>query len=143
MSELAHSLTSLCVPMGKRAMVVFTGGEPTLQLDERLLCVLLDAEIKTAVETNGTRPVSKLVDWVCVSPKAGSKLVQLSGDELKIAFPQAGMCLNELELLEFSYYYLQPITPASKEQVGAAMQYCLAHPQWRLSLQMQKVIQVR
>ena len=122
-----------------RPFAVCTGGEPLLQLDAPLLGELHAAGFEVAVETNGTRPVPAGVDWVCVSPKGGSDLVVRAGDELKLAFPQAGLDPERLAELDFRHHFLQPIDgPAQAEHTRAAVAYCLAHPQWRLSVQTHK-----
>jgi len=121
--------------------VVFTGGEPTLQLDAALVeaCHALGMEL--AVETNGTRRVPEGIDWVTVSPKPGPEPVQRSGDELKLAFPQPEWPPDRLEAWDFEHFFLQPIDgPAREANTAAAMAYCLRHPRWRLSLQTHKLL---
>jgi len=121
--------------------VVCTGGEPALQLDEALLEALHDHQFKVAIETNGTLAVSSLVDWVCVSPKAGAPFEQRSGDELKLVYPQEGLDPGEFEHLEFPRFCLQPMDgPQWHENTALAVAYCKAHPKWRLSLQTHKLI---
>ena len=95
-----------------------------------------------AIETNGTLPVPRSIDWICVSPKAGAPLVQRSGDELKLVYPQAGLDPAALDGLDFIHYLLQPMDEGDKgaNNVPAAIEYCLAHPKWRLSLQTHKLI---
>ncbi|MHB8886038.1 MAG: 7-carboxy-7-deazaguanine synthase [Methylovirgula sp.] len=123
------------------AYVVFTGGEPLLQLDEPLLEALHEAGFACAVETNGTCELPDGLDWICVSPKAGTELVASSGDELKLVFPQEGLDPAELEALAFTHFFLQPMDgPHLAEYTAAAVAYCQAHPRWRLSLQTHKLI---
>lgn len=147
-SQLAAAVASqwprqppAAVGRGIRPLVVCTGGEPLLQLDEPALAALHGAGFEVAVETNGTRPVPAGVDWVCVSPKAGADLVVTGGDELKLVFPQAGAEPERYADLDFSLFFLQPMDGARQaENVQLAVQYCLANPQWRLSLQTHKLI---
>ena len=125
----------------ERRFVVCTGGEPLLQLDSGLIDALHQAGFEIAVETNGTlRPPSGL-DWLCVSPKAGTELAIRSGDELKLVFPQQGADPAEFESLGFSHFFLQPMDgPDRDANTAAALQYCLTHPRWRLSLQTHKLL---
>lgn len=126
-------------PDGK--FVVFTGGEPLLQLDAALLAAVKARGFTTSVETNGTLPAPEGLDWICVSPKAGAALVQRAGDELKLVFPQEGLDPAGLEGLSFHHFWLQPMDgPQLSTHTQAAVAYCLAHPKWRLSLQTHKVI---
>lgn len=122
-------------------LVVCTGGEPLLQLDAEAIASLNAAGFEIAVETNGTRPAAPGIDWICVSPKAGAGLVLRRGDELKLVFPQADAGPELFEKLEFKSFYLQPMDgPEQARNVKLATQYCLDHPQWRLSLQTHKLI---
>jgi 7-carboxy-7-deazaguanine synthase len=124
-----------------RRFVVCTGGEPLLQLDSELLQALHGEGFEIAVETNGTLPPLDGIDWLCVSPKAGAELVVTSGDELKLVFPQAGAEPDQFEQLGFRHYFLQPMDgPEREANTSAALQYCLAHPRWRLSLQTHKLL---
>jgi 7-carboxy-7-deazaguanine synthase (Cx14CxxC type) len=121
--------------------VVCTGGEPLLQLDERLLAALHHEGFEVAVETNGTQPPPRGIDWLCVSPKAGADLVVRAGDELKLVFPQQGLEPSDVEGLEFRHFFLQPMDgPHRDANTAAALQYCLTHPRWRLSLQTHKLL---
>jgi 7-carboxy-7-deazaguanine synthase (Cx14CxxC type) len=121
--------------------VVCTGGEPLLQLDEALLEALHARGFLVAIETNGTLPAPKGVDWICVSPKAGADWVLREGDELKLVFPQPGMDPADFESLPFQHFFLQPMDgPDLQENTRRAIQYCLAHPRWRLSLQTHKFL---
>ncbi|HEY8262072.1 MAG TPA: 7-carboxy-7-deazaguanine synthase, partial [Methylosinus sp.] len=128
----------------ERRFAVLTGGEPALQLDAALLDALHGRGFEIAVETNGTRAVPSAVDWICVSPKAGAALVQRSGDELKLVFPQRGAEPELFEGLAFDHLLLQPMDgPDLAHNTRAAVDYCLAHPRWRLSLQTHKAIGVK
>jgi len=121
--------------------VVCTGGEPLLQLDAALIAALHKHSFEIAVETNGTIAAPAGIDWLCVSPKAGATLVQLSGDELKLVFPQPGAEPANFELLSFRHFFLQPMDGAKREEnTELALGYCLEHPQWRLSLQTHKLL---
>jgi 7-carboxy-7-deazaguanine synthase len=127
-----------------RKFVVCTGGEPLLQVDAPLVAALHGAGFEIAVETNGTQPAPAGLDWVCVSPKAGSELVLTSGDELKLVFPQDGAEPERFEQLDFGRLLLQPMdSPDADENTRRAVEYCLAHPQWRLSLQTHKYLGIR
>jgi 7-carboxy-7-deazaguanine synthase len=119
--------------------VVCTGGEPLLQLDRPLIAALKERSFEVAVETNGTIEVPAGIDWICVSPKAGAQWVQKQGDELKLVFPHEGLSPQECVGLPFRYFYLQPMDgPNLQENTQKAIQYCLQHPQWRLSIQTHK-----
>lgn len=125
-------------------LVVLTGGEPTLQLDEALVDALHAHGFEIAIETNGTRPVAEGVDWICVSPKAGAELVQRHGDELKLVYPQPLAMPDRFEDLDFEHFLLQPMDgPARDANTRAAVAFCLAHPRWGLSLQSHKVLGLR
>lgn len=121
--------------------VVCTGGEPLLQLDEALISALHDEGFRIAVETNGTLPAPPGVDWICVSPKKGGELVQRSGNELKLVVPQEEMDPTDFEPLDFEHFLLQPMDgPDLESNTRFAVEYCLAHPRWRLSLQTHKLL---
>ncbi|WMW78932.1 7-carboxy-7-deazaguanine synthase [Undibacterium cyanobacteriorum] len=123
--------------------VVFTGGEPLLQLDEPLIDAMHDAGFEIAIETNGTIEVPSGVDWICVSPKMGSQLVVKKGDELKVVIPQLGQDLKAYESLEFTHHYLQAMDgPLLQGNLQKAIEYCKAHPKWKLSLQTHKLLQI-
>jgi 7-carboxy-7-deazaguanine synthase (Cx14CxxC type) len=126
---------------GGRPLVVFTGGEPLLQLDAAVVSAMHGFGFEVAIETNGTRQAPEGLDWVCVSPKAGAPLVLSRGDELKLVFPQAGAEPERFASLEFDHFFLQPMDgPERDANTRAALRYCMAHPQWRLSLQTHKLI---
>jgi 7-carboxy-7-deazaguanine synthase (Cx14CxxC type) len=124
-----------------RPLVVCTGGEPLLQLDLPLIEALHAAGFEIAVETNGTVEPPAGLDWLCVSPKAEAELVVASGDELKLVYPQAGAPPERYAGLRFRHFFLQPMDgPAREANTRAALDYCLAHPRWRLSLQTHKLL---
>ena len=124
--------------------VVCTGGEPLLQLDEPLIDALQSRGFKVAIETNGTRRAPQTIDWICVSPKAGAPLVQRSGDELKLVYPQTDAPPEDFETLPFDHFFLQPMDgPHTAENTSLAVDYCMAHPRWRLSVQTHKILGVR
>ncbi len=126
---------------GGKRFVVCTGGEPLLQLDASLIEALHARGFEIAVETNGTVTAPAELDWICVSPKAGAALVQRSGDELKLVFPQAEATPGEFETLRFRHFFLQPMDgPSRALNTELALKYCLDHPQWRLSLQTHKIL---
>lgn len=130
-------------PGGGKPLVVCTGGEPLLQLDTPLIDALHAAGFEIAVETNGTVEAPAGIDWITVSPKATAKIVQTSGDELKLVYPQVEIQPEEVEHLDFKRFSLQPMDgPAMIENAQAAFEYCLRHPKWVLSLQTHKWIGV-
>jgi 7-carboxy-7-deazaguanine synthase len=124
--------------------VVCTGGEPALQLDEPLIRALHRSKFEVAIETNGTLPLPRGLDWVCVSPKANTSLRVSAGDELKLVFPQAGAEPHRFEHLAFDSFLLQPMHGLMlSENTQKAIEYCMAHPRWRLSLQTHKILGLR
>jgi 7-carboxy-7-deazaguanine synthase (Cx14CxxC type) len=126
-----------------RRLVVCTGGEPLLQLNEELIGELHNRDFEVAVETNGTQVPPPGLDWVCVSPKAGTELVVTSGNELKLVFPQVNATPEQFEKLNFDWLLLQPMDgPERERNTRLALNYCLEHPQWRLSLQTHKMLQI-
>jgi 7-carboxy-7-deazaguanine synthase len=121
--------------------VVCTGGEPLLQIDEPLIAALHAEGFEVAVETNGTQPAPAGLDWICVSPKAGAPVVLVEGDELKLVFPQPDAAPERFESLRFRHFFLQPMDgPLRERNTKLAIDYCLAHPRWRLSLQTHKIL---
>lgn len=123
--------------------VVFTGGEPLLQLDPALIDALHGIGFEIAIETNGTLPVPEGVNWVCVSPKAGSELAVTRGDELKVVIPQTGVNLGDYELLNFSHFFVQPMDNGDlATNTRLAVNICLQNPLWKLSLQTHKLLQI-
>ncbi len=138
---LAAAVAAAWGPGQDGRMVVLTGGEPLLQLDEPLIDALQGTGFFIAVETNGTLPAPAGIDWLCVSPKADAPLVQTKGQELKLVFPQSGVDPARFLDLDFERFYLQPMDgPARQANTQAAIAYCLAHPRWRLSVQTHKYL---
>ena len=126
---------------GERRLVVVTGGEPTLQLDAALIDALHGRGFEIAVESNGTIPAPAGLDWLCVSPKAGTKVVQRCGDELKLVWPQPGIDPAELRRWDFRHFLIQPMDGADREAaLRASIDFVMAHPEWALSLQSHKLI---
>jgi 7-carboxy-7-deazaguanine synthase len=140
--ELARAVAAAWpANQSSRRFVVCTGGEPLLQLDRELIQELHAEGFEIAIETNGTLEPVDGIDWLCVSPKAGADLVIACGDELKLVFPQAGADPERFAQLNFDHFYLQPMDGPDREaNTAAALQYCLAHPRWRLSLQTHKLL---
>ena len=127
-----------------RRYVVLTGGEPLLQVDDALVDALHEQGFEVAVETNGTIAAPAGIDWICVSPKAGAPLVQTRGHELKLVYPQPALLPDQLEGLAFDHFLLQPMdSPSRAENTAAAIAWCQAHPRWRLSVQMHKMVGIR
>lgn len=128
-------------PGGGTPYVVCTGGEPLLQLDTPLIDALHARGFEVAVETNGTQPAPPGLDWICVSPKADAPLVLTSGHELKLVYPQPLAQPERFADLDFQNFFLQPMDSVlQREHTKAAVKYCMEHPQWRLSVQMHKVV---
>jgi 7-carboxy-7-deazaguanine synthase (Cx14CxxC type) len=122
-------------------LVVVTGGEPMLQMDDALIDALHAAGFAIAIETNGTLPVPRAIDWICVSPKAGTEIVQRSGDELKLVWPQPGVDPDSMEAWDFTHHLVQPLDgPGAEGNRQAAIRYVLQHPKWRLSVQTHKLV---
>lgn len=127
-----------------RPLVVCTGGEPLLQLDTELMSVLHGNGFEIAVETNGTISPPEGIDWLCVSPKAGTDLLVRDGDELKLVYPQPGAEPEKYAMLNFQHFFLQPMDSSGrKNNVRLATEYVLSHPQWRLSLQIHKILGIK
>lgn len=127
-----------------RKYVVCTGGEPLLQLDSDAVDELHAQGFEVAIETNGTRAAPAGINWTCVSPKAGATLLLRAGDELKLVYPQPGAEPERFEDLPFGEFLLQPMDgPDVAANTAAAVQYCLQHPRWRLSLQTHKILGIR
>lgn len=130
-------------PEGGKPYVICTGGEPLLQLDNAAIAALKAAGFEIGVETNGTLPAPANLDWICVSPKANAALEQVTGNELKLVFPQDAPEAqpSRFESLQFQHFFLQPKDDtAHAENIAAAAAYCMKHPRWRLSLQTHKLI---
>lgn len=138
---LAAHVAATWGPERDHRFVVCTGGEPALQLDPALVEALHDEGFEIAIETNGTLPLPAGIDWVCVSPKAGTELAVTRGDELKVVWPQPGIDLDELERLSFDNLLLSPMDGGDRTAAtAAAVTECLARPRWRLSIQTHKVL---
>ncbi|MBV9841448.1 MAG: 7-carboxy-7-deazaguanine synthase [Sphingomonadaceae bacterium] len=141
---LANKVAALWGPSRERRFVVITGGEPLLQLDAALIGALHGYGFEIAIETNGTLPAPAGIDWICVSPKAGTEIVQRSGDELKLVWPQAGIDPVALERWDFAHLLVQPMDSAERdENLAAAMRFVDERPKWRLSLQTHKLLGIR
>jgi 7-carboxy-7-deazaguanine synthase len=138
---LAHAIEQTWAGDGLRRFVVFTGGEPTLQLDAAIVAAVHKRGFEIAIETNGTQETVEGIDWICVSPKSGAPLKVKHGQELKLAYPQVGIDPAELLPLRFDHFWLQPIDgPDRAANTAAAIDYCFSHPRWRLSVQTHKFI---
>jgi len=141
---LAAAVAAAWPAGGAARLVVITGGEPALQLDDALVAALRRHDFRIAVESNGTLPLPEGLDWVCVSPKAGAALAVTRGDELKLVYPQPGLDPADLERLDFTHFLLQPMDGAAREaNTAQALAYCLDHPRWRLGLQLHKILGLR
>ncbi|EAT12246.1 7-carboxy-7-deazaguanine synthase [Bermanella marisrubri] len=147
--ELALSLwPQLTDDTKSKPYVVFTGGEPALQLTESLVSDFQQAGFECAVESNGTLPLPTNLDWVCISPKGTSEIVVKQCDELKLVYPQVDLSPDAVSGISASYFYLSPMADYGEQNSGmiirenmqAATQYCLDHPQWRMSLQTHKLL---
>lgn len=144
--EMLAALVASKWPKGdlSQRYVVCTGGEPLLQLDEALIEALHAHDFEIGIETNGTLLPPRGIEWICVSPKAGAELSIEAGQELKLVFPQVGAPPELYADLLFDHFFLQPMDGQNREaNTRAATEYCLAHPQWRLSLQTHKLIGIR
>ena len=139
-NDLARHVASYW-PGGGKPLVVCTGGEPLLQLDGAAIDALHAIRFEIAIETNGTIAAPAGIDWICVSPKGGAPIVQTSGDDLKLVYPQHGVDPERFVDLQFRNFFLQPMdSPSRDDNTRRAAEYCLAHPHWRLSLQTHKLI---
>ena len=140
-AELADHVENLWGEGRDRRLVVITGGEPMLQLDAALVDALHERGFQVAIETNGTLPAAPGLDWICVSPKAGTEVVQRSGNELKLVWPQSGIEPSEIENWDFEHFLVQPMDCADgKAALDAAIGLAMERPKWRLTLQAHKVI---
>lgn len=129
---------------GGRPFAVLTGGEPMLQVDDALVAALKAQGFEIAIETNGTLTVAPGIDWVCVSPKAGTQIVQRAGNELKMVWPQAGLDFSAMEGWRFDHLLVQPMDgPDARNARDACVAFVIRHPRWRLSLQNHKMIGLR
>lgn len=139
--ELANHVSALWGPSKDRRLVVVTGGEPMLQIDRALVDAFHQRGFRVAIETNGTLPAVEELDWICVSPKAGTDVVQRSGNELKLVWPQQGIDPAELEGWDFEHFLVQPMDCADpKAARDAAIALAMERPKWRLTLQAHKVV---
>jgi 7-carboxy-7-deazaguanine synthase (Cx14CxxC type) len=128
-----------------RRFVVLTGGEPMLQIDDALVAALHHAGFTIAIESNGTIAAHPGIDWICVSPKAGSEVVQRQGDELKLVWPQDGIDVDAIEQWDFAHHLIQPMDAVGMEEIhrNAAIDFAMDRPKWRLSLQTHKLLGLR
>ncbi|TWI49634.1 7-carboxy-7-deazaguanine synthase (Cx14CxxC type) [Pseudomonas duriflava] len=141
---LVEQISSLWPSGQEHRYVVLTGGEPLMQVDEAFIEALHDQGFEIAVETNGTIPVPQGIDWICVSPKAGSEWVQRSGHELKLVYPQPGLLPMAALDSNFHYYLLQPMDgPMQRQNTRSAIAYCQENTKWRLSVQTHKILEIR
>jgi 7-carboxy-7-deazaguanine synthase len=142
--ELASSIHSFWPVQADRRFVVFTGGEPLLQLDTALIEALHRRQFEIAIETNGTLPAPEGLDWICVSPKAGAPWVQTTGNELKLVYPQPGLMPHDIRGVSFDHFLLQPMDNLQRQSnTRAAIAHCQTHPRWRLSIQTHKILHIR
>jgi 7-carboxy-7-deazaguanine synthase (Cx14CxxC type) len=140
-AELADAVAAAWGGSRERRLVVITGGEPMLQLDAQLLDALHQRGFRVAAETNGTIAAPSGIDWICVSPKAGTNVVQRRGDELKLVWPQEGIAPAELESWDFRHFLVQPMDCADRQAaINAAVGLAMERPKWRLSLQFHKLV---
>lgn len=139
--ELATAIARTWGSVESRRYVVFTGGEPLLQIDDALIAAVHEHGFEIAIETNGTIEPPKGIDWICVSPKAGAPFNLKSGSELKLVYPQAQLLPDDLPDVTFEHYFLQPMDgPDQIKNIAAVTAFCLENPRWRLSLQTHKMI---
>ena len=141
---LAQKVKSLWIdPKLGKPFVVCTGGEPALQLDKPLIDAFHREGLEIAIETNGTVALPQGIDWICVSPKARTEVIILRGDELKLVYPQTGLEPEQFQHLDFTHFYLSPMDNAfQKTNIQLTVDYCLKHPQWKLSLQTHKILNI-
>lgn len=138
---LADHVAAVWGPSGAHRFVVCTGGEPALQLDDEAIAALHARDFEIAIETNGTVALPEGIDWVCMSPKAGTEIVVTAGDEVKIVYPQEGLDPADFESMDFDNFLLSPMDgPDRAAATRAAVDFCLARPRWRLSVQTHKVL---
>jgi 7-carboxy-7-deazaguanine synthase len=141
---LADKVAGLWGDGADQRYVVMTGGEPMLQVDAGLVAALQERSFEVAMESNGTILAEPSIDWICISPKAGSNVIQRSGQELKLVWPQSGSDTAEMETWDFAHFLIQPMDSgtesANAANVAAATEFVMAHPKWRLSLQNHKIL---
>ena len=129
--------------LGGKPYVVCTGGEPSLQLDTKMVNAFHKAGFEVAIETNGTKPLPEGIDWICMSPKANTEIVITKGNELKLVYPQKGIQPKDFENMDYDEFFLQPMdSPTQQENIKACLEYCMKNPQWRLSLQTHKILDI-
>jgi 7-carboxy-7-deazaguanine synthase len=143
-AALADKVAALWGDGTERRYVVMTGGEPMLQVDAALVAALQTRGFEVAIESNGTIAAEPSIDWICISPKSGSDVIQRSGDELKLVWPQPGSDTDEMARWNFVHHLIQPLDSGNdsvnKSNVEAATAFVQAHPKWRLSLQNHKIL---
>ena len=139
--ELVSKILTTWEGLPEDCFVVFTGGEPALQMDDELIKELKHKNIEIAIETNGTILLPEGIDWICVSPKANTTIEQTSGHELKLVYPQAGLSPEMFNDMDFDHFYLQPLYDANIEvHTVQTINYCRENPKWKLSLQTHKIL---
>ena len=123
--------------------VVCTGGEPALQLDQKMVNAFHKAGFEVAIETNGTKPLPEGIDWICMSPKANTEIIITKGNELKLVHPQKGIKPKDFEKLDYDEFFLQPMdSPTQAKNIKTCLDYCMKNPKWRLSLQTHKILDI-
>lgn len=143
-NDLAKKIEECWPNNSKDKFIVFTGGEPLIQLDQDLIDHLHEKGFKIAIETNGTMLPPNNIDWICVSPKKNAKLVLLKGDELKLVYPQRGFEPKQFEELDFDHFCVQPMDGKDlQKNILECVSYCIENPLWRLSLQTHKILGIR
>lgn len=142
--ELVKMIKSLWVADTSPISVVLTGGEPLLQLDDELVIELKKEAIYIAVETNGTLKAPEGIDWICMSPKAGTEIKLKAGSEIKVVYPQKNLEPEEFSDLDFKNFFIQPMDSQELEaNVAKSIKFCMDNPKWRLSLQTHKILGIR
>jgi len=143
-NDLIKKIEQCWLDDSNEKFIVFTGGEPLLQLDQKLIDKLHKKGFKIAIETNGTMLPPNNIDWICVSPKKNAKLVLLKGDELKLVYPQQGFEPEQFEKLDFDHFCVQPMDGKDlQKNILECISYCIENPLWRLSLQTHKILGIR
>ena len=143
-NDLIKKIEQCWLDDSNEKFIVFTGGEPLLQLDQKLIDELHKKGFKIAIETNGTMLPPNNIDWICVSPKKNAKLVLLKGDELKLVYPQQGFEPEQFEKLDFDHFCVQPMDGKDlQKNILECVSYCIENPLWRLSLQTHKILGIR
>ena len=142
--DLAEIVNSLWPNANGNKYIVCTGGEPLLQLDEQLVDAFKTHGFEVAIETNGTILAPKNIDWICVSPKANTEILQTSGNEIKIVYPQSGINPNDFKDYNFNHFYIQPMDNENRiENTKLAIEYCMQNTKWKLSVQSHKIVGIR